>query len=557
VIKLFIQIVNCLKPYITKYSFTLLLVFFTALIHSFSPYLNKIIIDDVFGKQNYSILQNIIIIIFSAAIILGITQTLRDVLIAHVSEQIEIHLKKRLLLHLRSLTYQYVENQSSAGLLSLFQSDITLFVNLYNMILPMAVQIFFQIIVSAFLLYTINWKVTILGFCLLPISVLISIFFSNPIKKQANYYQQNVAATTEKIQESILGTKEIITFSRIDWEINRLNKIFNNTLDLKKKFIFISSVSSNANLIIYWVTFAILILYGSHLVRNNTITIGDLIASVTFFMSLISPIHQLLILYNEMQKSLGGAKRLFAILDMKKDEPTNGANKVTEIDSITTHNLWFSRDNQKPVLKNVNFEAKVGETIAICGESGEGKSTFIKLLLGLYNPTKGTIKFGGIDLNEWQKDKLREEVSVVFQENFFFSDTIYNNIKFGDLNATDEDIYRIAVQTNIDTFIQEMRDKYETIIGENANKLSGGQKQRLAIARALIKNPKVLILDEPSSSLDPLAQSQLWDLIKSIKKNKIIIIISHRPEFIENVDKKYYLKNGNLHLEKLTHSLTK
>lgn len=418
----------------------------------------------------------------------------------------------------------------------------------------MALQIIFQVIISAYLLYTINWKITILGFILVPISVLVTFLFSKPIKQQANYYQSNVAKTTEKIQESILGSKEIISFARIDWDIKRLNTIFNNTLNIKKKFIFISSVSSNINLVIYWVTFAILILYGSQMVRNQVISVGSLIASVTYFMSLIGPIHQLLIIYSEMQKSLGGAKRLFSVLDYNGDNESKEdklLKKVANVCSISTHNLCFSRDQQTHELKNINFEAKSGEIVAICGESGTGKTTFIKLLLGLYSPTEGSIKIGGLDLSSWQMDCLREKVSVVFQDNFFFSETIYNNIKFGDLNSTDKDVYNIGKLTNIDKFIQEMPDKYNSFVGENANNLSGGQKQRLAIARALIKNPQILILDEPSSSLDPYSQSQLWDLLNSIKENKIIIIISHRPEFIENVDKKYYFKNGSLHLEKV------
>lgn len=547
------RIIKYLSPYKKKYIIALFLIIISALIQSFSPYINKIIIDDVFGEHNFSLLKTIIIIIVCAVIFLGISQTVRDVFIAYVSEQMEILLKKKLLLHLRSLPYRYIENQSSGGLLTLFQSDITLFVSFYSLVLPMALQIICQIIISAYLLYTINWKITILGFILVPLSIIATLLFSKPIKQQANIYQNNIAKTTEKIQESILGSKEIIAFSRVDWDIKRLNPIFNNSLNIKKKFIFISSVSSNINLIIYWATFAMLILYGSHMVRNQIISVGSLIASVTYFMSLVGPIHQLLILYSEMQKSLGGAKRLFSVLDYKEAEEREERfpNDVANVCSISTHNLCFSRDNKTHELNNINFEANLGEIVAICGESGTGKTTFIKLLLGLYKPTKGTIKIGGLDLSSWRMNCLREKVSVVFQENFFFSETVYNNIKFGNLSSSEIEINNVGKLTNIDKFIQKMPDKYNSFLSENANNLSGGQKQRLAIARALIKNPQILILDEPSSSLDPNSQAQLWELLNSIKENRIIIIISHRPEFIENVDKKYHIKNGSFYLEKV------
>jgi ABC-type multidrug transport system fused ATPase/permease subunit len=354
------SILRFLIPVRYYYIFSIFLILAASSIQSCTPYLNKLIIDNVFGQGNYHLLYNITSIVIAAAILVSIIHIFRDILISYTTEKIEIHIKITLLEHLRKLPYQYIESQPISKLLSMFQSDIAVFSNLYKTVIPMVFQIFIQIVVSAVLLYTINWKITIMGFLLIPLSIVITALFKEKIRRFADIYQQNIAEVIAKLHESLLGTKEILTEYKMGWENERMDAVFKKTLETKKKFIYFSSIPSNLNLFVYWFTFSILLLYGGNLVAKETITIGELVASLTFFMSLISPVHQLLILFSEYQKSIGGAEKLFCLLNKPILEHPYRIN--SEINSVSLKNISFYRESNQVILKDIFFEAKIVNT---------------------------------------------------------------------------------------------------------------------------------------------------------------------------------------------------
>ena len=531
--------------YLYKYRVfsTILLIIFLALIQSAFPLITKILIDDVFGDSRYELLSIVMFMVGVSAVLFFIFNITKQLLITYISQKIVIDIKTDLTRKIRELSFSSFNKKSVGEYLSIFQSDLNLISNTISIIFPELITIIIQLLITVFILVILNPNLLLLAVILIPINLVVNYLFLKPIYKISMKTQHELSKITEKTKESLINTKEIIGFSRKEWDLQRLYQVNLKLLPVQMKKEFVSSISSNFNFITYWVAFLIIVYFGGKEVQTGGMSLGTLIAFITYLMGLFSPISILLNLNIELQKCMGGAKKIFDLYEIKKDPSPCKKVKIESLYPITFENVTYLFSNGNG-LKNININVEKGETIALIGNSGEGKSTLINLLLGLYHPQEGKILINGIDTISSYPFYL-DNIAVVFQENNLFTGTIKENIQFGDLNATQDEIVNAAKMAGADEFIEKLPLKYDTIIGEGFANLSGGQKQRIAIARALVRKPQLLILDEATSALDYHTEKRINFITNS---NQSTIIITHRLENLKGINKIYNIKDGNINL---------
>ncbi|SFD13648.1 ATP-binding cassette, subfamily B, MsbA [Bacillus sp. 491mf] len=537
-----------IKPYTWFFLLLVFLIFLGTAIQSFFPYVTKIIIDDVFGKEKFDLLLKILLLIISLAFISAILDIGKNLLNTYVAEKVVMQVKSDFAQHIRGLAYPFYEKRSTGELVSVFQNDTMLISHLMKWILPSFVQTLTQVIISLIILFSLSWKLTLISLAIVPIPFIVNYFIAKPLKKISYEIQEQIAVNSEKISESLHATKEILLFNRQNWDILRLKKSFQRLIPLELRNTYIRSVSVSINTLSYWIIFALLYWFGSHFVQSEQLTLGTLVAFVTYIMSLFAPINHLSLLYADIQSSFGGLQRISEIMNMSK--PQHYPSEQGNIDfsgQIELRNVTFSYTDGVSTLHDVSCILPKGKITAIVGESGAGKSTLIKLLTGLYLPNKGEILIGNHSLQSCSTKQFREQIGVVLQENHFFSGSVFDNVLFGDLLASKQDIYHACKIAQAHDFISDLPEGYLTNMGENGHVLSGGQKQRIALARALVRKPQVLILDEATSALDPHSEYLVnKGLLTQFRNKMTTILVAHRIESIRHADYIIVLKDGKV-----------
>ncbi|MBC8382288.1 MAG: ABC transporter ATP-binding protein [Candidatus Cloacimonetes bacterium] len=384
-------------------------------------------------------------------------------------------------------------------------------------------------------------------FVVIPISVTVS-FISSILKRRSRKVQQKFADITSILQETIMNIRIVFSFAMGNYERARFLK--ENKKFYKKSVHMIRAgqlvtpftefVSVMITLVIIW--------YGGLLVLNpqNAMTAGKFSLFLVALLASLHPIKEIAKVYSEINKGLAAAERVFEVID----EPVNlkdkdDAKSITAFtDSIVFNDMSFKYPTSDIVLRDINLTIKKGEAVAFVGPSGGGKSTMMDLLLRFYDPVKGSIRIDNVDMRDYKTDDVRNLMGMVTQEVILFDDTVSHNISYGRLDASKEDIIQAAKAANAHDFILELEEGYETIIGERGAKLSGGQKQRLAIARAILKNPQILIFDEATSSLDGESEYQVQEAIYRLMKDRTTLIIAHRLSTIRNCNKIIVIDKG-------------
>jgi ATP-binding cassette subfamily B protein len=299
-------------------------------------------------------------------------------------------------------------------------------------------------------------------------------------------------------------------------------------------------------------TYVIVAVLGAVFVLQRIITVGDILAFFQYTQSFTRPIQQITRVMNQIQTAMAASERIFEFLEFE-DEENPSTRMITEIkDGISFENVSFSYTPNEKIIKNLSFDVKKGEKIAIVGETGAGKTTIVKLLMRFYDIDSGSIKIDGINIDEYDKDSLRSLTGMVLQDSWLFSDTILNNIRYGNLDATDEEIVDAASQVYADNFIRRYSDGYESELNEDTDNISHGQKQLLTIARTILSKKEVLILDEATSSVDTRTEKLIQKAMDKLMEGKTSFIIAHRLSTIRNADKIIVIENGEI-IEQGTH----
>ena len=396
----------------------------------------------------------------------------------------------------------------------------------------------------------IDWKLTLGMFIVAPILMTTVKKYSKKLKKSGKERQEATGTLNSKLQETLSGIRVIRAFATEKQEIRNFKKI---SLELKKvvmKTVGYNAKSNSVSEALNYVMMAILLLFGGYrILRGRVFTTGDFLTIMSAIGSMYTPVRRSANIYNSLSTNIPSIGRIFEILDVVPEiaDAPDCVNFEEFKSDITFENADFSyKDSDEKVLKNINLVAKKGETVALVGNSGGGKSTLVNLIPRFFDVTGGKITIDGIDVKNYKIKSLRKKIGIVPQETFLFGGTILENIRYANQNASVEEVVEAAKMANAHEFIEKLEQGYETEIGERGIKLSGGQKQRISIARAILENPQILILDEATSALDNESEQLVQDALEKLMKGKTTFVIAHGLSTIINSDKIIVIQQGEI-----------
>lgn len=401
------------------------------------------------------------------------------------------------------------------------------------------------------LMVILNWKLSLLILLMFPITGYVLKKFAIPIRKAQKKIVENISHITSFLQETLSGIKVIKIFNKEDTEKNKFNSLTQATYARNMKSVRLIALQKPINELLSIIGVIIIILYSGYQMINGHITIADFIQYIVIANMVYKPLKGIGKINAAIQKAYAAGTRIFELLDNETEQDFKVKYKklmhIKEIKGeVQFKNVRFEYKKKSPILNNVNFKAKPGEVIALVGHSGSGKTTIVNLVPRFYNIINGTILIDGIDLNRIESHSLREFIGMVPQDTFLFSGTIKENIAYAKENATFEEIKQAAKLANAHKFISRLKKGYDTEVGEKGVQLSGGEKQRISIARAILKDPKILILDEATSALDTQSEILVQQALNYLMKNRTTFVIAHRLSTIKNADKILVIKNGEI-----------
>ena len=519
-------------------------------------WLSKKFVDDVLINQNKEMFILILGGIFGATILKVITSYYSEVTSNFVTENIKREIKIDIFSHLEKLPINYFKKNKLGDTLSKLTNDTTSLGRIGFIIFDMFKE-FLTVIILTAILFKVDYILALISLVLLPLIIRVVRKYTKKIRKYGRERQDTTGKVTAFTQETLSGIFVIKAFNNTDFVIDKYKDLTKEEFEQAYKTTKIKAKVSPINEVITTFMVLLVVLYGGYqiLVTKN-ITSGDLISFVTALGLMHQPLKRLISKNNDLQDSLPSADRVVEIFDEKIETDVFGeAVEFNEkIQNIKFENVNYKYDDSNEyVLKNVNLDVKAGEIVAFVGKSGSGKTTLVNLLARFFNTDEGSVTVNGVNIKNIPLGIYRNKFAIVPQETFLFGGTIKENISFGK-EVTDEEIITAAKMANAYNFIQEdLPNKFETEVGERGALLSGGQKQRIAIARALIKNPEIMILDEATSALDSESEKLVQDALDSLMEGRTTFVIAHRLSTIVRADKIVVMDNGEIK-EMGTHS---
>ena len=488
-----------------------------------------------------------LIAVFSAK---NISLYIKNITLSIVQYRLIRDLRNKLYSHFHYLSLSYFNKNKSGELTAVLVNDID---NMRNSLSIMFQKLFVEpinIIILMSLLFIVSTKLALIALLIIPVSGIIIFGISHSIRRRSARSQAQLAGMTSMIAETIGSMRIVKAFATKAFEINRFAKETQKYYKLmlrRDRLRFVSSPVSET----FGATIAALLLWvgARDVLVIESISSEDFLRFILLLFSLFQPLKNLTNVVNELQNGLASADRVFAIMDIKSDiQDVDYAIEVNDLkNSLAFDNVSFSYGDEKDkVLNNINFQINKGEILALVGPSGAGKSTLVDLIPRFYDTLSGSIKIDGKDIKELKINSLRSLMGIVTQETFLFDDSVKANIAYGVENISDDKIKDAAIAANAHEFIKELPDGYNTIIGERGVSLSGGQKQRIAIARAIVKNPPILILDEATSSLDSESEKHVQSAIENLMSERTVFVIAHRLSTVHNANKILVLENGQI-----------
>jgi len=504
-----------------------------------------------------STLKSLCIIIFITFFLKNVFFYLKGILLGYVQLRLITDLRNKLYSHLHKLSFSFFDRKRSGEISSIILNDVGVmrrsFAVSFNKLLVEPINILTFIII----LLIISWQLTLMAIVILPVTGFIITKIGQSIRRKSIRTSKQIAGIMSILSETLYGIRVVKAFAMEKFETSRFFRETSKYFRLLFRRTKLGTISTPLNET-FGVLIGVFLLYygGAQVLSGTGLESEDFIRFVIMLFAIMQPIKSLNNVNVNIQQGIASATRVFSILDEKPDiiEKKNAIKLTGFNDRIKYKHVSFHYDVSKDdILSDVNFEVKRGEVVAIVGHSGAGKSTLVDLLPRFYDTDTGSIKIDDIDIRDVTFESLRSLMGIVTQETILFNDTIFNNIAYGMEDADPEYVKAAARAANAMEFINDFPEKFQTVIGDKGTKLSGGQRQRLAIARALLKNPPILILDEATSSLDSESEQKVQMAIDRLMKDRTVLVIAHRLATIQNADKILVLENGEI-VESGTHS---
>ena len=513
------------------------------------PVLMGKIVDIGIGGGNMSyIVETGLVMIFVA--LLGLAAGLGGAYFgAKASTGFAKNLRKKMFDNIQTFSFANIDKFSSSGLVTRLTTDVTNIQNAYMMILRMAMRAPSSMVIAMIMSFIISPR---LASIYLIAVILLGLFIATIMTTANKYFRavfEKYDKLNESVQENVSAIRVVKAYVREEYEDNKFKLA---ALNIYEMFVKAEKRITLASPVMMGTVYTCIILIswiGAHMIVSDELTTGAMMSLLTYCMNILMSLMMLSIIFVMVTMSAASAKRIVEVIDEKTsiDNPENPVMQVPD-GSISFEHAFFAynKESKEPVLKDINLDIKSGETVGIIGGTGSAKSSLVNLISRLYDVTEGSVKVGGVDVREYDLETLRCEVSVVLQKNVLFTGTIYENLRWGDANATDEEVERACKLACIDDFIRDMPEGYNTRIDQGGTNVSGGQRQRLCIARALLKKPKILILDDSTSAVDTATDARIRKAFAEEIPNTTKLIIAQRVSSVMDCDRIIVMDDGKI-----------
>ncbi|MFH1612229.1 MAG: ABC transporter ATP-binding protein [bacterium] len=552
------KFLKILFKYLKPYRFYVILALVFALVFALSNLslpliLKKLIANTIKSKDKVNLFFSVIGLIIVGIIKFGSNYG-KSFFMEYVGQKIIYDLRKNLFKHIQLLPLNFYHDNKTGQIMSRFLNDTNILSNFLGSGLISLISDPLILIGSIVFIFYIHWKLALYILIIAPFAIFFIYSLGKKMRYITNLLQKNIGGITSILQETINGIKTVKAFGMEQEEVNKFEKNNQSYVNIYLRVIKILIISSPLIEFLGLLGVAFICWYGGCEVMNGKLTFESFIAFTLYLGIVSSPLRSISVVYQQIQQASVCSERIFSILNTpvlikdKKDAKDMASIKG----KVEFQEVFFSYDTNKEVLCDINFIVNPGETVALIGSSGSGKTTLIDLLLRFYDPTQGIIKIDDTEIKDIKIESLRKHISIVPQEIVLFAGTVQENILYGNKNASFEEIIEASKIANAHNFITNLRDEYYTEIGEKGARLSGGEKQRIAIARAIIKKPSILILDEATSNLDSESEKLIQESLSKILKNQTTFVIAHRLSTIINADRIIVLHKGKI-VENGTH----
>ena len=546
--KNYLRLLAYIKPYKKRLAAAVVCIIMAAGANLYLPWIIKDMIDDVLMSKDMLMLNLIAAGILVVMFTRGVFYYGQSYLVSYVGQRVIIDVRSVLFRKFQKMPLSYYDRQQTGTVMSYITNDVSamqsaIVDNLIELVTESSI-----LIGSLGMMIYLDWKLSLLTLMTIPLVGFAMKIFGRKLKRSSTVIQERAAEITSLLQESISAIRVVKSFVRETYEIKRFEEQNWKNFQAAMKNVKLTSLLTPTVEFLAAIAVTFIVWFGGYEVVNEVITAGELVAFLTYAVNLANPVKRLSRVYAAIQKAMAAADRVFEVMDLdEKITDVPGAKPLPPIKGeVEFKDITFSYKEGQPALQHISLKAEPGQMIALVGPSGSGKSTIANLIPRFYDVDSGTISIDGHDIRQVTADSLREQIGLVPQETMLFSTTVMENIRYGRLDATDEEVVEAARAANAEEFIKDLPEGYDTKLGERGLNLSGGQRQRLAIARAILKNPRVLILDEATSALDTESEKIVQDALDKLMVGRTSFVIAHRLSTIFNADQIFVVENGHL-----------
>jgi ATP-binding cassette subfamily B protein/subfamily B ATP-binding cassette protein MsbA len=550
------HLITFIKPYRWNFFIALVLMLFSSGAAIAGPYLVKLALDEGLAKNSLPSLRQAVLLYLLSAAVQWITIYLRVNITARAGQSIIYDLRARLFAHLQNLSLNFYSHYSVGRVITRVINDVGVLREFITWAILAVARDFITLFGIIAAMFAMNTKLSLLTFTVIPLMVLTTIIFRRGARDRYREVRAAISWVNSVLAENINGVRVVQAFSREDVNYGQFRDIVNShNLEVNLEASRLASIFFPTIDLLGMVAMALIIWWGGSAVQIDQITPGVLVAFVLYIDRFFHPIRDLSRRYDSFQSTMAGGERILGLLDAPQEVP----DQEDAIDLPTIRGeIHFEEvsyhypDDERPVLEDIEILVPPGETIALVGKTGAGKSTLVKLLSRFYDPTEGRITIDGVDLRQVRQESVRRQMGIVLQDPFLFSGTVRENIRFGNLFASDEEVEIAARAVGAHDFVQRLRRGYDTAVEEGGVLLSVGQRQLISFARALLADPQILILDEATSSVDTQTELVIQRALSRLLHGRTAFIIAHRLSTIINSDRIIVLDDGKI-VESGTH----
>lgn len=527
---------------------TIILIIIAVGVRSYAPVIQGIAVDKYLIPGDFSGLVELLIGLAVAFAVMIIADYIAKLVMIKLSQKVVRNMRKDLFAKLHTLSLRFFDSKTHGELMSRLSNDVDTVSNTLQSTSTELISNSLSVILAIVFMFVTNWKLALAALIIVPLSMVITILIASRTRKHFREQQKHLGELNGIIEETITGEKVVKAFCHEEKSIDEFTGVNNKLRTASVKAQIYSGFMMPLMNMVNNASYVLIAALGGWLAINGSGTIGNIITFLGLIRNFTRPIMSIAQQYNALQSAIAGAERVFEVMDEEPDlKDKDDAIELNDIKgNVVFKNVNFGYDKDKPILKNISMKVDKGMTIALVGPTGAGKTTIVNLLTRFYDVDSGEVLIDGHNIKDLKRDMLRQNLGIVLQDTYLFTGTVMENIRYGRLDATDEEVFAASELANAHQFIHRLTDGYETELSEQGSNLSQGQRQLLSIARAILADPSILILDEATSSVDTRTEVHIQKAMLTLMKGRTSFVIAHRLSTIRNADMILVLKDGEI-----------